>query len=209
MNLRSVDLNLLVAFDTLISERNVSRAANRLNMTQSALSHALRRLRVTFGDPLLRRGRRGMEPTDRALSLHPAVRNVLGDIHSILSSKISFEPATARRTFKLSMSDAMSIEALPLIVRRLRKEAPNVDLLVTSCGPRDASARIISDDVEMGIGVFPHLPRELLERELYRDSLVCVADRNNPLLKRGRMDEKSYFASLTSPLHPTLILVSS
>ncbi len=196
INLKSVDLNLLVAFDALIAERNVSRAADKLGMTQSALSHALRRLRIVFGDPLLNRSARGMEPTERALALHQPVRDALADIHSILSSKIAFDPATVTRTFRLSMSDAMSIEALPLIVRRLRKQAPNISLLVTTSGPREACARIENDQVEIAIGVFPQLSKGLLDRELYRDKLVCVADKSHPLLKRGRMDEQAY---LTCP----------
>jgi DNA-binding transcriptional LysR family regulator len=204
MNLKSVDLNLLVSFDVLVSERNVTRAAERLSMTQSALSHALRRLRVTFGDPLLRRGPRGMEPTERALALRQPVKDVLGEIQSILTSKTAFDPTTARRTFRLSMSDAMSVEALPLIVRRLRKLAPHIDLLVTTCGPREACARIEADQVELAIGVYPHLPTGLLDRELYRDKLVCVADKNHPLLKRGRMDEEAYLACPHVTVAPNL-----
>lgn len=204
MNLKSIDLNLLVAFDALVSARNVSRAADQLGMTQSAASHALRRLRVVFGDPLLNRGPRGMEPTERALALHQPVRDALADIHSILSSNVAFDPATVTRTFRLSMSDAMSIEALPLIVRRLRRQAPNISLLVTTCGPREACARIENDQVEMAIGVFPQLPRGLLDRELYRDKLVCVADRNHPLLKRGRMDEQAYLSCPHVTVAPNL-----
>ena len=102
------------------------------------------------------------------------------------------------------MSDAMSVEALPLIVRKLRKTAPNIDLLVTSSGPRDACARIINDEVEIAIGVFPHVPPELLRRELYRDQLVCVADKNHPLLTHGRMDEKSYLSSPHVTVAPNL-----
>ena len=204
MNLKSIDLNLLVAFDALMSERSVSRAAAKLGITQSAVSHALKRLRIMFGDPLMRRGSRGMEPTERALSLQQPVKGVLANIHSIISTKLAFDPATTKRTFKLSMSDAMSVEALPLIVRKLRKHAPNIDLLVTSSGPKDACARIINDEVEIAIGVFPHVQPELLRRELYRDELICVADKNNPLLRRGRMDEKSYLASPHVTVAPNL-----
>ena len=192
MNLRTVDLNLLVALDVLLTERNVSRAATRLGMTQSALSHALKRLRVVFGDPLLRRGARGMEPTERALSLHEPIKAVLAEIHSLVSTRIVFNPAATQRTFKLSMSDAMSVEALPLIVRELRKNAPGIDLRVTTCGPREACARILDDEVELAIGVFPHVPSGVSRKELYRDVLVCVADKRNPRLKNGRMNERSY-----------------
>ena len=94
MNLKSIDLNLLVAFDALMSERSVSRAAAKLGITQSAVSHALKRLRIMFGDPLMRRGSRGMEPTERALSLQQPVKGVLANIHSIISTKLAFDPAT-------------------------------------------------------------------------------------------------------------------
>jgi len=204
MNLKSVDLNLLVAFDALMAERSVSRAAAKLGITQSALSHALKRLRIMFGEPLMRRGPRGMEPTERAISLQQPMNGILANIHSIISTKLAFDPARTKRTFKLSMSDAMSVEALPLIVRKLRKYAPNIDLLVTSSGPKDACSRIINDEVEIAIGVFPHVQPELLRRELYRDELICVADKNNPRLRRGRMDEKSYLASPHVTVAPNL-----
>jgi DNA-binding transcriptional LysR family regulator len=204
MNLKSVDLNLLVAFDALMSIRSVSRAAAKLGITQSALSHALKRLRVMFGDPLMQRGPRGMEPTERALSLQHPIKDILANIQSVISTKLTFDPAITKRTFKLSMSDAMSVEALPLIVRKLRKTAPNIDLLVTTSGPKDACNRIINDEVEIAIGVFPHVQPGLLRCELYRDELICVADKNNPLLRRGRMTEKAYLASPHVTVAPNL-----
>lgn len=195
MNLKSIDLNLLVSLEALISEQNVSRAAAKLGMTQSALSHALKRLRGLFGDPLLRRGPSGMEPTDRAMALRDPVKNVLAEIHSIVSTRIVFDPAKTVRTFKLSMSDAMNVEALPAIVQALRKSAPHIDLIVNTSGPREACLRILQDEVELAVGVFPHVPAEMMRRELYRDLLVCIADKKNPQLKNGRMDEKSYLAA--------------
>ena len=205
MNLKSVDLNLLVSFDALVSECNVSRAAEKLGMTQSALSHALKRLRVTFGDPLMRRGPRGMEPTERALSLRQPVKDVLADIHSIVSTKIVFDPA----------SDAADLQAVDERRHERRGAAadrapPAPSRRPTSIfwspprGPRDACARIDDDEVEMAIGVFPHLPTGMLDRELYRDKLVCVADKNHPLLKRGRMDEEAYLACPHVTVAPNL-----
>ena len=187
MNLRSVDLNLLVAFDALVSELSVSRAADKLGVTQSACSHSLRRLRVVFSDQLLERGARGMEPTERALALRQPVKGVLAEIQSILSSSTGFDPATSKRTFKLSMSDAVSVEALPAIMTGLRRQAPGIDLLVTTSGPREAGVRIVNDEIELAIGVFPHLPLDVRVSELYRDQLICVADRRHPMLKRGSL----------------------
>lgn len=195
MYLHSIDLNLLVAFDALISERSVSRAAGRLGLTQPAVSHTLKRLRHLFKDEILIRGPNGMQPTGRAQSLHPYVQSVLADIHSIVGSIDAFDPAVTPRTFRLSMSDAMSVEALPLIVRRIRREAPNIDLLISTSGPQDSCRRIADDEIDLAIGVFPRVPGELRSRELYRDTLICVADRRNKRLKDGRMELQAYLDS--------------
>lgn len=195
MNLISVDLNLLLAFDVLVTERGVSRAAEKLGVTQPAVSHALKRLRYLFNDELLLRGPRGMEPTGRALSLHPAVQSVLANIHSIVSTGNAFEPAKTARTFRLTMSDAMSVEVLPTIARRIQREAPNIDLAVSTFGPQEACRKVADDEVDLAIGVIPHVPQDLISRELYRDTLICVADKRNKRLKKGRMDLEDYLDS--------------
>ncbi|MFZ5693628.1 MAG: LysR family transcriptional regulator [Pseudomonadota bacterium] len=195
MNLRNIDLNLLVAFDALIAERSASRAADKLGVTQPAVSHALKRLRHLFKDDLLVRGAHGLQPTGRALSLHPQVQSVLADIRSIVSTGTEFDPATTQRTFRLSMSDAMSVEALPAIVRRIRRDAPNIDLVISTSGPQESCSRIADDAIDLAIGVFPHVPKELFSRELYRDTLICVADRKNRRLKNGRMTLEAYLES--------------
>jgi DNA-binding transcriptional LysR family regulator len=195
MNLNSVDLNLLVAFDALVTERSVSRAAQKLSVTQPAVSHALKRLRYLFKDDLLIRGPRGMQPTGRALSLHPGVQSVLADIRSIVSTGNVFDPTTTSRTFRLSMSDAMSVEALPFIVRRIRREAPNIDLVISTAGPQESCRWVLEDEIDLAIGVFPHVPKELRSRELYRDTLICIADKRNKRLTNGRMELKAYLDS--------------
>jgi DNA-binding transcriptional LysR family regulator len=195
MNLNAVDLNLLIAFDALLTERSVSRAAEKLGVTQPAVSHALKRLRYLFKDDLLARGPHGMQPTGRALSLHPAVQSVLAEIHSIVSTGHAFEPAKTSRTFRLSMSDAMSVEALPSIARRIRREAPNIDLAISTSGPQESCRRIADDEIDLAIGVLPHVPEDLLSRELYRDTLICVADKRNKRLKNGRMEYRAYLDS--------------
>lgn len=195
MNLTKIDLNLLVTFDMLISECSVSRTAEKLGVTQPAISHSLKRLRNLLGDALLVREPHGLQPTVRALSLHPSVHAVLADVHSILSTTTLFDPSVTRRTFRLSMSDAMSVEALPLIVRRIRREAPGIDLVVRTGGPQESCQRIADDDLDLAIGVYPHVPKDLLSRELYRDSLICVADKRNKRLRNGRLDLKAYLES--------------
>ncbi len=192
MNLNTVDLNLLVVFDALISERNVSRAAARLGVTQPAVSHALKRLRHLFKDDVLTRGPRGMEPTGRALSLYPAVQSVIADVQSIVSTARAFDPATASHTFRLSMSDAVSVEVLPQITRLIRREAPNIDFVISTSGPQESCRRIADDEIDLAIGVFPHVPKEFGCNTLYRDKLIGIADKRNKRLKNGRMELNAY-----------------
>ena len=89
----------------------------------------------------------------------------------------------------------MSVEALPLIVRRIRREAPNIDLAISTSGPQESCQRIADDEIDLAIGVYPHVPQDLLSRELYRDTLICVADKRNKRLKNGRMELQAYLNS--------------
>jgi len=195
MDLSKTDLNLLVTFDMLVSECSVSRTAQRLGVTQPAVSHSLKRLRELLGDDVLTRGPGGLQPTLRARSLLPAVKSVLADVHSILSTTAMFDPAVTRRSFRVSMSDAMSVEVLPSVMRRIRREAPGIDIVVSTSGPKESYQRIADDEIDLAVGVFPHVPKDLLSRELYRDTLICVADKRNKRLKNGRLDLKAYLAS--------------
>ena len=113
---------------------------------------------------------------------------MLADIRSIVSTGTEFDPATTQRTFRLSMSDAMSVEALPSIVRRIRRDAPNIDLVISTSGPQESCSRIADDDIDLAIGVFPHVPKELFSRQLYRDTLICVADKRNTQTEKRTHD---------------------
>jgi DNA-binding transcriptional LysR family regulator len=84
---------------------------------------------------------------------------------------------------------------LPSIVRRIRREASGIDLVVSTSGPQESCRRIADDELDLTIGVFPHVPKELLSRALYRDTLICIADRRNPRLRNGRLDLKAYLES--------------
>jgi len=105
MNLASVDLNLLVTLEALLAERSVTRAARRLGLSQPATSHALQRLRDLFGDPLLVRSARGLQPTDRALALSAPLAQALAAVRRTLDGPAAFEPATARRAFSVATAD--------------------------------------------------------------------------------------------------------
>ena len=127
MNLSSVDLNLLVALDALISEAHVGRAARKIGLSQPATSHALNRLRGLFADPLLVRVGSRMEPTPRALSLRDALSETLQRVHGLLVPD-AFDPATSTRRFGVMMQDHMAQLVVPALVKRVHSEAPGVRL---------------------------------------------------------------------------------
>src|SRR5580658_365077 len=127
VHLGAIDLNLLVALDALLAERNVTRAANRIGLTQSAMSHALARLRALLGDELLVRGKEGMVPTMRAEALAVPIHAALEQVASAIAPA-TFDPKTARRKVVLGTSDYVELVLLPKVVARLADEAPYLDL---------------------------------------------------------------------------------
>lgn len=195
MHLNSLDLNLLKVLDALLKTSSVSKSAAQLNVTQSAVSHALKRLRELFGDPLLIRVGGQMVATSRALSLRQPLEKAMSDIFALMSSTSDFEPSASTRVFRLAMSDAMTAEGLPLIVQAVRRKAPNVQLLVETGGPVQSCKLLLEDKADIALGVFPSVPEGLESDELYRDQLICIADKSNSFLKKGQLSFKSFLAA--------------
>ena len=137
MNVSRIDLNLLVYLDVLLRERNVTRAAEELGISQPAMSNSLRRLRDLFDDPVLVRTSDGMTPTDRALELQPLVRTVLTAAEQAVLPKTDFNPAESSRIFRIMASDYSEATLLPVLLGRLRKQAPNIRLDIMT--PSDVS----------------------------------------------------------------------
>lgn len=128
--LQRVDLNLLVTLHALMTERHISRAAVRLHKSQPAVSHALAHLRALFGDPLLVRRGGKLELTARARELSQPLEDVLAQLGALLAPS-AFDASEAQRVFRLVMSDYGARTVLPGLMRRLRTEAPGIDLVVT------------------------------------------------------------------------------
>jgi DNA-binding transcriptional LysR family regulator len=188
VRLAGIDLNLLTSLDALLEERNVTRAAKRLGLTQPAVSHALRRLRDVLDDPLLVRSKTGMTATPRALELRPAVRAALEAAEVVLGAPTKFDPATAERVFTISMADQQSFLLLPKLVDRLDREAPGIRLDV-----RAVMADAIATEIDLAIGVFDHTPPNVHDEPLWKESFVCVLRKNSPGA-RGPLDRKRYLA---------------
>ncbi|MCA0964787.1 LysR substrate-binding domain-containing protein [Salipiger bermudensis] len=173
-NLRAIDLNLLVVLDALLAERHLSRAAERLNMSQPAVSHALARLRILLDDPLFHRRRREMEPTLRALELSTPLAEALSQIRTVLAPE-GFDP-TERHVFRLAMSDYGTALLLPDLMQRLRAEAPSIDLVVTQKSREGMIGAVVDGEIDMAFGVFPDLPSRCVAETLFEDEYACLLD---------------------------------
>lgn len=185
MNLRSLDLNLLLVLDALLAERNVTRAAQRLHLSQPAMSNALARLRRHFDDPLLVRTGNRMAATARGESLAQPLREALQRLQSALADSQPLDPARLARTFCLGASDHVDFVLLPRLLARLRQEAPEVRVSVRRFGGAPPSSLLANGELDLAIGYFDNTPERLHRTELFREAFVCLARRGHPLTKGG------------------------
>ena len=183
MNLSRIDLNLLVYLDILLREKNVTRAAAQLNLSQPAMSNGLRRLRILFDDPILVRTSEGMTPTARALELGPAVQAVLIEIEKAVQPKSTFEPSQAERVFRIMASDYAESTLLPAVLSKLRNIAPRISIDVMT--PSDVSFLDVErGKIDMIINRFDSMPDSFHQIHLWSDSFACLLSPKNKLLKK-------------------------
>ncbi len=213
MNLRSIDLNLLVVLDALIEERNVSRAADRVDLSASATSHALDRLRKLLGDPLLIRSPTGMEPTPRALELAAPIRAALAEIQRALAPP-HFDPAEASNDFTIAVETYETIVILPRLIETLRREAPSIRIKIVSGSVEEVLYNIDHGRTDCAIGRFEKLPGRFMTSRLLVDDYVCAMRANhplaaNPLTTEAYLDAAHLLISLTGdsidPLDAALV----
>jgi DNA-binding transcriptional LysR family regulator len=176
MNLRNLDLNLLVTLDALLHEQSVTRAAARLHLSQPAVSHALARLREAFGDPLLVRGQHGMTPTPVALSFREPLRRTLEDLEQVLATSRGFDPGKSTVTYRLGVVDYVSFLLLPAVMELLRKRAPSIKLVaVQPSSIEEASDGLANGSLDLAIGFIVAPPPRTRRRVLLHDSFCCLA----------------------------------
>jgi DNA-binding transcriptional LysR family regulator len=195
MDFHGIDLNLLVAFDALMSERNVTRAAARVGVSQPAMSAALSRLRKLFGDQLFLRSAEGLLPTPRARDLAEPLSQALGQIEATLVKKRVFMPEKATFTFNLGLSDYPAFVLLPSLLKALGERAPGASLIVHGFSARDHAVDLLdAGTIDVAVGV-PPTPTDgrILTRPVLRDEFVTIVSKDNPAARRG-MDIKTYLA---------------
>ncbi|PRA28431.1 LysR family transcriptional regulator [Pseudomonas poae] len=191
-DLRRIDLNLLVILDALLTEQHVTRAAERLHLSQPAVSHALARLRDMLGDPLLVRQGGSLMPTARALELATPLAEALAHVQALLAPN-RFDPASAKRRFRVAMSDYSAAIFLPRLVRVLRREAAGIDLQIIQASREGMVDGVLNGDLDLAAGVFPDTPAELRTTPLFEEHYTCLVDRNS-LPADGALDLATYLS---------------
>lgn len=188
------DLNLLPVFLALMQERNVTRAAERLGITQPALSNALARLREMLQDPLFIRERYGMAPTQKAEELAPEIAAALASLDALILGQQEFDPAKAERLITLAPNSYVEFVLMPALVARLRAEAPGIRLRFTPYGTDLAETGVISGATAMVLGRVVDPPDNLVVQHLMDEGLACVVRADHP--KVGKRLTKALYERL-------------
>jgi len=196
MDFQGIDLNLLAAFDALMSERSVTRAAARVRVSQPAMSAALSRLRRLLGDPLFLRSAQGLLPTPRARELAEPLSHALRQIETALVKKPRFDPANASMSLTLGLSDYPAAILLPALARDLADRAPGISLSVKAFSDRDHAVEILdSGAVDAAIGVAPtYSDARIVIRPILEDEFVTIVAKEHPAARRDSMDMKTFLS---------------
>jgi DNA-binding transcriptional LysR family regulator len=183
VHIEAFDLNLLLAFDALWTERHVTRAARRIRLTQSAMSHALGRLRAQLDDPLFQPTPRGVTPTARAHALAPAIGEALAIVRRAVEEPARFSPAALERTFTVGTTDYGELVLLPRLFTRLQREAPRVRLVVR---PADGTGarELLSGEHDLVLGVGAPQGNGLRGEMLFTDSFASLLRAGHPAARR-------------------------
>jgi DNA-binding transcriptional LysR family regulator len=182
LSFNRLDLNLLRVFDAVMEERSVLRAGQRLCLSQSAVSHALARLREMLDDELFIRTPTGMQPTARALTMAPLIREAWKSLEAAIGPP-KFEPGNSTRRFTIAVSDFVAMVMVPDLLRLLRREAPLVDLVVRPDSWIDLAEQIDLGQIDAAIGTFPHVPPRFRLNSLFAYDDVLIANSSRELGK--------------------------
>jgi len=184
MDTKRLDLNLLVALDALLAERNVTRAASRLHVSQPALSAQLARLRHIFKDPLLLPAQRGMLPTARALELQEPLRRALDEVRRVMVTGVDFDPTDASLTITIAASDYIQVAVLLEFTLRLRREAPGIRIGIRALDGAAIGSQMERAEVDIALMTADTAPQNLHRRVLFDEHYKAIVRRNHPRIRR-------------------------
>ncbi len=202
VTLSNVDLNLLKTFMAIWEFRSLTQAGDVLHLSQPAVSHALRRLREVFNDPLFVRNGSVMVPTDAAAKLYAPIDDALVIIRGALQQHAKFDPATSERTFRLAMSDMAGLYVLPLLLKALGQKAPFVRVETRQVPVEDLKVAMRNGDIEVAVGYLPGLGEDGIGELMLRDNFVCLLRSEHPLasteLSHASLNELRYVHAETN-----------
>lgn len=178
--LRSVDFRLLLAFEALIAERHVSRAAAAVGLSQPAMSHSLAKLRQQFHDPLLARTSTGFEPTPKALELIEPVREAIRQVNRLFTEGSTFDPLTSSEDFTIRMGDMNEVLFLPSLLHRLEERAPNITVTVQHLPPSETVRALEASAIDFAVSALIKHSKSVHSLELAKDRMVCVMRKGHP-----------------------------
>lgn len=178
-SLSAMDLNLLVALDVLLTERSVTRAAKKMGITQSAMSHILRRLRDQFDEPLFLKSSTGMAPTPLALEMAPLLKQALQDLQEAIRIRPHFDPATSQRHFTIASADYSQVVLLPKLMAQVQRSAPSVTIS-TRMVTAGCSQALASGELDLILGAIPIERPDIMSRKLFEERFVCLLRAQHP-----------------------------
>ncbi|HBX57864.1 LysR family transcriptional regulator [Pseudomonas sp. UBA2684] len=191
MNISNFDLNLLRILDALLREHNVSRAAERLALSQPAVSNALNRLRVLLDDPLLVRVGRSMQPTPRALALEAPIRAALQQIEQSLTAGEAFDPANSRQRFRIAVTDYVELICMPRLLEQLSQQAPGIRIDIRHLSPNLPADALDKGELDLVLGRFEELPTRFERRHWMSETLQLAVRQGHPLIA-GELDLQGF-----------------
>jgi DNA-binding transcriptional LysR family regulator len=200
VNFGRLDLKLLLVFDALMIERSVTRAAERVGMSQPALSNALSRLRDFFNDGLFIRSSEGMRPTPRALELAIPVGQALRQLQAAIEP-LQFNSRTAHRSFRLALSPHAEMVLLPPLIRRIQDEAPGIDLHIFPKSNSLVLAQLDANEIDFALGAIPNAPSRFMRLDLMQDRYYCIMRPDHPLAGKELTIER-YLEAKHLLVHP-------
>lgn len=192
MDIRKLDLNLLVVLEAIHAEGNLTRAARRLHLSQPALSHALARLREALDDPLFRRQGNRMVPTARTQRLMGPLHEALGLITESIQEGARFDASHSRQEFRLGLRDVFEATALPRLLARFATEAPGIRLASVRTERRELETDLVNGRLDVALDVLLPLSADIHREAVSHDRFVIVARRRHPRLKRGKITLSDY-----------------
>lgn len=183
MDIKGVDLNLMLVFEAMMTDKHLSRAAKGMGLSQSAMSGALARLRVVYKDPLFVRSARGMLPTHKAEQLKEPIAKALAILRSSLAEEGEFNPLECDKTFRIALSDWMCVSFLPDIDQRIKKEAPHVNLVIRNMSPKEMYEALMAGELDLGISGQANFERGVYKQVLYYETGKCFVWSGHPAIK--------------------------